>query len=320
MKKVILSLMIAIMATVAVKAQQIAVVSGSTTTLKRTLADAISEATASSVIYLPGGGFPIADDVIIKKKLTIIGIGHKVKGENADGYTTITGNLHFGAGSDGSAVMGCYISGNVVIGDASTAVNDILVRYCNANCVDVMNSGSDQTTVNQCYLRGISDFHGANGEFTHNIANSIYKIDNGEVAYNIFTTGNLCFGNSSSYQSESTSIIGNIFTVGCSKYTIDCLTAGNMTTNRVSPFGDDSKGLSQSNAEIFEKPSGVTPYSSYHFKEGFKEYESQYGIYVGNGFNDDALPPVPYIVNMRIPEQTDADGKLRLQVRVRAGE
>lgn len=321
MKKVILSMFVALVATVAVQAQQIAVVtSDGKTTICRTLPAAIQAATDNSVIYLPGGGFPISDEVKITRPLTIIGIGHKVNGENADGYTTISGNLNFDEGSSQSAVLGCYITGNVVIGSASAAVNDVTVRYCNLNAVDVMNVNCMETVVNQCYVRGISEFHGANGHFTHNVAKSIYKINNGFVEYNIFTSGDYVFGsNSNSNCSESTSIVGNIFTGTCNMFIKDCLTSDNMRMGS-SSFGDNPVKPGLSSSQLFENPAGVTPVSNFHFKEDYKEYESQCGIYVSNGFNQDQLPPVPYIVNHRIPEQTDADGKLNIKIRVRAGQ
>ena len=85
MKKIIFTLFLAIMATTGLYAQQISVVSsGGTTSLYRTLQEAIEGAEPGSVIYLPGGGFPISDDVKITKKLTIIGIGHYIKSGNID--------------------------------------------------------------------------------------------------------------------------------------------------------------------------------------------------------------------------------------------
>ena len=115
MKKVVLSLVLMI-AAVAVSAQQIAVVtSNGTTTMYQTLGDAIAGATSNSVIYLPAGGFQISDDVKITRKVTIIGVTHKANSDNAEGNTIISGNLNFNGGSSNSAVMGCYISGDVIL-------------------------------------------------------------------------------------------------------------------------------------------------------------------------------------------------------------
>ena len=130
MKKLFLTLIMAVFTTELLQAQQISVVSsGGATTLYQNLKDAIEGADDGSVIYLPGGGFPIADEVKITKKLTIIGIGHKSNNDNVDGITTISGNLYFIEGSSGSAVMGCYLTGGVYIGDGNISVNNILIRY-----------------------------------------------------------------------------------------------------------------------------------------------------------------------------------------------
>ena len=96
MKKIILTLFLALMATTGLYAQQISVVStDGSTSLYRTFPEAIKVAVPGSVIYLPGGGFSIDDSVKITKKLTIIGIGHYNKSGNVDGVTTISGNLWF---------------------------------------------------------------------------------------------------------------------------------------------------------------------------------------------------------------------------------
>ena len=137
MKKKIFILCMALAWTVTLMAQNIAVVNGSNTDIYHTLTEAIEGAAPGSVIYLPGGGFPISDDVKITKPLTIIGIGHYAKSGNTGGISTISGNLFFNSGSDRSAIMGCYITGNVNLGEENASVNDILIRYCNLNSVQV---------------------------------------------------------------------------------------------------------------------------------------------------------------------------------------
>ena len=153
MKKRLFIVCMSFVWTIALMAQQIAVVSGETTHMYKTLQAAIDGAAPGSVIYLPGGGFPISNEVKITKKLTIIGIGHKAKTDNADGVTTIGGDFFFNQGSSGSAVMGCYITGDIIIGDDGASVNDILIKYCNVNSVQVKNITCQETVVNQNYIR-----------------------------------------------------------------------------------------------------------------------------------------------------------------------
>ena len=139
-------------------AQQISVVSSSgSTTVYQTLKDAIENASNGSVIYLPGGGFTIGDSVKITKSVTIVGIGHKTTNDIVDGCTTIGGNLCFNRGSDGSTVMGCYITGNIIIAE-NGPVNNMMVKLCNINSMQVKNSECAGTILNQNYIRNDSDF------------------------------------------------------------------------------------------------------------------------------------------------------------------
>lgn len=86
-------------------------------------------------------------------------------------------------------------------------------------------------------------------------------------------------------------------------------------------WGEDPVTLSGVNwNDVFVKPSGANSTSDYHFKEAYKQYENQVGVYVGNQFNDTGLPPVPYIVAKQIPMETDATGKLNIKIRVNAGQ
>lgn len=318
MKKLILTFVLAIVAGVAAMAQQISVVSaGGSTNLYSTLQEAIEGASANSVIYLPGGGFPIADSVKITKKLTIIGIGHKIKGENADGYTTITGNLFFNEGSDGSAVMGAYITGDVYIANDNKKVDNVLVRYCNLNSVQVYNNTCMGTVVNQNYIRNNSHFRSARCEFTNNIAHSICDLDNGYIEYNILIA--YYYGNAMN-SCDNTTITGNVILdwYGGPLSGVNCQTEMNMAKNAWGPYDINVGDVDWAN--VFVNPAGITPNSDYHFKGDYQKYNSQAGIYAGTGFSDSALPPVPYIVAKQIPEQTDAEGKLNIKIRVRAGE
>ena len=170
MKRILSLIAVTLITFTAATAQRISVVTESgATSIYRTLQQAIEGADPGSTIYLPGGGFSIADNVKITKKLTIIGIGHKSDNENADGSTIISGNLWFNENSSGSAVMACYITGDVNIGEGDAAVNDVTIRFCNLNSVQVLNSTCQETVVNQCYLRNPSAFAWSNAQVTNSI-------------------------------------------------------------------------------------------------------------------------------------------------------
>ena len=266
----------------------------------------------------------------INKKLTIIGIGYDAKNDNVDGITTINGNLFFDEGSDGSAVMGCYIAsrygGKIVIGNSETAVNNVVIKYCNVYSVEVVNSNSTGTIINQNYIRSSSYYRGAQVTITNNvIGGQIRQVGAGEVSYNTF-----CYYGrySSSSWAEtlyevSATVIGNIFRasdVVYIHYGCNCDFFGNFYIG--GSFGDDPIIIDATEEDIFQNINEwkVTPASDFHFKEAYKDYESKVGIYAGTGFSKKGMAPVPYIVAKQVAEQTDASGNLNIKIRVSAGE
>ena len=133
--KRILSIAVAFAATITAVAQNIAVVNPSnSTSIYQTLDEAITNAEAGSIIYIPGGGYKVTDNAKINKKLTIMGVSHRGDTDNVDGATVISGNLNFIAGSSKSAVIGVYISGNVNLTDS---IAQFTMRHCNVNSLQV---------------------------------------------------------------------------------------------------------------------------------------------------------------------------------------
>lgn len=306
---------------VALVAQNIAVVSPSGSTIMcKTLTQAVDTAVAGSVIYLPGGGFPISDNVKITKKLSIFGIGHKAKNKNADGITTINGNLFFNEHSSGSAVMGCYITGDIYIGQDGNAVNDILVRYCNLNSVQIKNKSCQETVINKNYVRSRSSFGDTNAQITNNIMVGFRHVDGGTIKNNIITRwGDELVGFLNYiYNSYFTkNVWGGVWTNG-SGYSMSNNT---FYDNLGSSYGDEGKPFENgaSWTDVFENFNEIpSPVYDYHFKEEFSSKYSDYGVYADGVDFDKQLAPVPHIVAKKIDEQTDASGKLNIKIRVKA--
>ena len=313
MKRVILTLVLVLVAIVNMKAQQIAVVKDGQTTMCQTLGEAIKGAKDGSVIYLPAGSFQIDKDSV-KTQVTIIGVGHKTDSNNADGNTVVFGEICFNEGSSGSAVMGCYISGNVKIGYDGKSVNNVLVKYCNAYGVMVGSSNCTGTIVNQNYLRTLSIFNGAEVTFTNNIASNIEKVHGGKIMFNVF-----CHYNSYNLMNIHGSTISNNI---CYREWYSC--TNDLCQYNMCPrgFGDDFVTISNWTG-VFVNSAGITPSSDFHFTDAYSQY-SYIGPYStengSTGFSDSAMPPVPYISYKSIPEQTDADGNLKIKIRVKASE
>ena len=323
MKKLLLTFFLTVMATVTLQAQQISVVSsGGATKLYSTLQEAIEGASDGSVIYLPGGGFVISDEVKITKKLTIIGIGHKAKTNIVDGNTVINGNLFFNEGSDGSAVMGCYLTGRVIIGE-NGIVNNVLVKLCFLNGIDVKNQGCVGTVINQNYIVDRLLMGDSNVTIKNNIVRwtntgygpCIYNVGSGLIQHNILLHG------SHSMAHINAIVKDNVVTAWDALGSGTMITSGNMSFKA---YGENAIVIQAENGwdDVFVNYNNgrVSTESNFHFKEAFKQYENQVGIYAGTGFSDEALPPIPYIVAKDIPDHTDASGKLNIKIRVKAGQ
>lgn len=321
MKKTIISAFVAIATTFAVSAQNIAVVSESGgTEIYQSLDDAISGATDGAVIYLPGGGFQVKDETKITHRVTIVGVSYRVDADNADGGTTIAGNLWFEKGADGTAIMGIYLSGNVNIGTSDSSVDNVLIRYCDVNSVKVYNGTCSGIITNQCYLRNNSNYGGTNAKVTNSVVHSIQGINGGLIDHNVvrYHDGNYAL------RAENT-IISNCFLLSRGYYGHH--TGGNCIFNNncigSQEWGENSATIESWDDVFSNYSSGVSPYADYHVLcEECKNAGTDgtdIGIYGGTGFNENkSMVPIPRIVSKTIPEQTDGSGNLSIKITVKA--
>ena len=315
---------VALFATMAANAQNIAVVNPSNeTTVYQTLDEAVTGADPGSIIYLPGGGFQIKNETKITKKLTIMGVSHRGDTDNADGATVIAGNLNFDKGSSGSSVIGVYISGDVNVGTVTDSVLNLTVKYCNVNSIQVKHSQSSGMVVNQCYMRKTSNFNGSAVIISNSISDKIFHVNGVIIRNNVF------IDRDGRYYAFSDPVYAFDHFYNTIIYYNIVLTKrvhrGNASqgySNLVigSSWGDEPIVIDANSEDILERDKGVTPGSSYHFKEKYKEYEDQVGIYAGSTpFRDDkSLAPIPRIVSKKVDEQTDGSGKLHIEVTIKA--
>lgn len=329
--KRILSIVVALVATITVGAQNIAVVSPSNSTkIYQTLDEAIINAEAGSIIYIPGGGYAVTDNAKIDKQLTIMGVSHRGDTDNVDGATVISGNLNFIKGSSHSAVIGVYVSGNVVITDS---VANFTMRYCNVNSMQVKSSKSGGMVINQCYVRNNSNFGNCNVKMSNCIIHSLQCVDGGTLEHNIFTSNIDLDPNSIYndplyvlYQVKNSSIAYNfLLNPGNQTHSGDnCYKDHNCAGSK--SWGDNPAVLSKDTKweTVFKAPKGVTIASDYHLTETWAKSKDPdltgIGIYgeSGNDFSDTALAPIPRIVSKKVAEQTDGSGKLQIEVTVKA--
>lgn len=320
---------VAFFATLSANAQSIAAVSPSNVTKTyQTLDKAVTEAEAGSVIYLPGGGFQISDDTKIEKKITIMGVSHRADADNADGATTIAGNLNFVGGSSGSAVTGVYVSGDINVGDEENFVSNLTVRYCNVNSIQVKNGNSSGMIINQCYLRNPSNFGYCNVRLENNILHSALYINGGTINHNIVVSSHYSYRDYTfPLRDINNSIITNNFFLdwqyghrgsNC-EISNNCIGTGTWEANENGVVIDEGKTWD----DVFESNKGVKISSSYKLKGSWGKNAASdgtdVGIYGGSGFNPNkSLAPIPRIVSKKVNEHTDGSGLLHIEVKVKA--
>lgn len=319
--KRILSIVVAFVATITVGAQNIAVVSPSNSTkIYQTLDEAITKAESGSIIYLPGGGFQVTDNAKIDKQLTIMGVSHRGDTDNADGATIISGNLNFIAGSSHSAVMGVYVSGNVVLTDS---IANFTMRYCNVNSVQVKSSKSGGMIINQCYIRNRSLFGNCNVTLENNVIHSAHEINAGKIVHNVivdkswyhYTTTHYYLGNIKSSTITHNFILSTGFDGSDCYRDNNCIGTGS--------WGDNPVVLPANTKwdDVFKAHKGVTIASDYHLTDTWAKSKDPdltgIGIYGGSGFSDEALAPIPRIVSKKVAEMTNDFGQLEVTVTVK---
>lgn len=323
---------VALFATLTANAQNIAAVSPSNeTTMYQTLDEAVTKADNGSIIYLPGGGFQIKDETKITKKLTIMGVSHRGDTDNAEGATAIAGNIFFESGSSGSSVIGVYVSGNINIGFDEQSVNNITVKFCNINGVQVNSNLCSGVTINQNYIRSLSRLNNCNNAIiTNNITSAIIGVNGGTVLNNVFVHAERVGDYYSPIlEANNSNISYNVFlgTGGSSN---------GRSWSQAQVHGENNQGVSNMTrgidwgescinigdiewVNVFEKDAGISIMSQYHFIGDYTEYEGKIGIYGGSGFSDEkSLAPIPRIISKKVDEQTDGSGRLHIQVTIKA--
>ena len=301
-------------------AQNIAVVSPEgETSLYKTLQEATKGAEPESVIYLPGGIFEGNDT--ITKKLTIIGVGSKPISGNSDGSTYLSGDIFFSVGSDGSAVMGCRCNQLRIGYRTIAAVNDFLLMYNHIERLYICSKSG--TIINQNFINTLFGFSGisASGDSYLTVKNNIivtieYTLDS-VVSNNIIVGGtyNIANGCTNIVFTNNIFMKNSILSSSCK----NCILSGNMAMTDTS---EDCINIGSVDwNDVFVKYDRSNLWNcDFHFKDEYNQYQNQVGIYAGDGFNDKQMAPVPYIVSKHIDEQTDAQGKLNIRVRVKAGD
>ncbi|MFW6328376.1 MAG: hypothetical protein ACOC2F_08705 [Bacteroidota bacterium] len=305
------------------------------------LDSALSHAVDGDYIYMPGGAFYVGN-LVISKRINLIGAGHYPDSTTATGRTYLQGDIFFVNGADFSAVQGFYLTGDINFGVdcASGDVQNIFISRVSFNNIYMSNAASSTTNcgasdiyIKDCQIR--DDVYGA---YTQNVTietsiisgKLLYFNSNANFNNNIF----LFHGSYSTmarplYYVSNCNFRNNIF---YSPLYFSTASAGNIFYNNIFDAHNSSSGtffnclFDVSFTGLFEDVTNNSfSYShDYHLTstsvaKGAGLNGTDCGIYGGNEpFKEGAVPLNPHIQSVNIPFSTDSLGKLNVNIKVQA--
>jgi hypothetical protein len=308
------------------------------------LDSAIKKANSGDFIYIPGGSFNIT--VTINKPLQIFGAGYRLDSSKATGITMISGNVVLVKGADNTSLNGLYMNNYFKLGtnDQDKVVNNILINRCSINqyslCYnDNCTNTASNITFNECVFRFNWVYNGYNTtniKFTRCIfnvrvfnqtggaefSNCIFLFrDKGWAVFNYVT--NCLVKNCIFLQEDLISYSGSTLTINNSLFasnTTEADMSGIVLNNNVYDYPTDS---------IFakvEKDYWFDLRKNYHLNKKVSTMikgtdGTEIGIYgTAYPFKDGAFPVNPRIKFNSIAPATDAQGKIKVDIKVDAQE
>lgn len=297
---------------------------------------AYNAAVNGDTLYLPGGTFPPVD---IKKSITIFGVGHHPDSTAVTGATIISGGFNLYGGSADSHIEGLKINGNV--GTAGNNDRCLLKRCHVAGSVSL--NGDGVRIIENIILGPVN----ANSSSNMVVGNNIIKYSSQNIltnmAQNAWIHNNVIVGRGYVVSYTNCYLFGIItdclfennviFNEGTTLANVLSPNATNNTfRNNVfnaTPVGTDNVWTNNftgvPSTDFFVSYSQLT----FGYNENFSVRNAVYtgvdgkpvGIYGGlSPFKSGSVPVTPHINSLNIATETDAQGKLNVQIKVKAQE
>ncbi len=329
------ALIISILLTLTTAAQSVFVLDGvSGTRVYSTIDTAMIYAEDGDYLYLPATSISVPAGLVINKRLNIIGAGHYPDSTQATGVTSITGMVYFLTPSSGSMLQGIYINGNIYFGTNNTngAVTNILISRCNVASIHLSYNGSDfwggeYVNIRENIIReSIAFAQVKNVVVENNIIEGGLQYGNGMITIR----NNICLRKNANlvYYLSAARFDNNIF-MSSSSFAYGG--SGNLYYNNIfketDPLGAEFSSGNQFNVtDLFVSQSGTgfIYAQNYHLTpsspaRGAGMAGTDCGVYGGaNPYKEGAVPVNPHIQTKLLPAQTDAQGKINVQVKVAA--
>lgn len=295
--------------------------------------NAYTASTNGDTLYLPGGTIPYPPT--INKGLVIIGAGHYPDSTLATGKTVLTGNLTITQDADKLWLEGIEITGNITFANNSK-VDSVTIKRCKFNDLNYQGTAvtpcTNNNIIQNIIIGSVSLTNATSSLLSNNVINSIIVnannigISNNILLYSIvgytplfnnvddcFISNNIIFRTycgptyfhtSSDLNTFSNNIFALVPAVGNNTFT------NNYNTVDLSTVFVNQLGTEFSYNQNYHLVSPATYVGS---------DSTQVGIYGGlYPFKDGAVPQNPHIQTKSISTQTNTNGDLNIQIKVRA--
>ncbi len=294
--------------------------------------NAYNAAVNGDTIYLPGGFYPPPS--LFDKRISVIGAGHHPDSSAATLTTVINGDITLGDNADGSSFTGFYLNGGFGIGYNTSVINLTISRVYMTTGISI--SGDRSTpcingNVRECIITGevygtnISQFTFANNIFLHRI---IY-LEASMLTNNIFLGGDDMGGiYRVLYYINQSVIRNNIFYKPINDFPTSSSNQfqNNIFTNTPPLTGNTATGnffnVSASDIFVSYDNTGFKYTHNFHLKTPASYAgtdATQVGLYgTAKPWKEGSVPMNPHLQTKTIAENTDADGKIQVQIKVAA--
>ena len=287
---------------------------------------AIDAASPESVIILSGGLF---NGFQINKKLKIVGAGYTEDSTKGTGRTIIYGLVDFGLNSSGSSISGMFFkdlgnsSANILIypRENNLIVESIEVSRCYVPFLYLI-VNSNASIVNCMFKENVIHTLNASGVTIANIK-GISVLNN--IVYSHVLPPNTLIANNILSNSLSYSEYRNNIFLNSSAFTTNTRFYNNVggVNGTMDLQGNQGSGnfLDEDINAIFVKSNDADPLKNdYHLTKSYLNTGGTdgkpIGIYGGDGFSP--IPSIPYIEFKEVAKQTNNQGQLPINFRVKA--
>jgi len=298
---------------------------------QNSLVDAYTASVNGDYLYLSTGYFTAP--TAIAKGVKIIGAGHFPDSANVARRTTIITGISINKGADSLLLEGLYINGNVSY-QSDASINFVKVFRCRLESV-LFNSSSDAASKNncsyeECFINNNFDFHnyGVNLKVYHSIISGslgVFYINGSSLI-----DGNIFLENGYTVQYVNGSLIKNNIFIKDNNYIFTCnssIFANNLFVNQSVNFGsnlhyNNYTGIAQSNIFVNQTGNTIDYTHDYHLKNPITYLGTdgtQVGLYGGTTpFKDKGAPSNPQILTKTVGDQTDTNGNLQINFKIKA--